>query len=120
MEKSKEIELILNDLNSKVDKIQFNLNNPVDLIFDYCSELRHEIQLDTEEKIAKIKVDNGYDINRETNELNDQVQKLIQNLIEKLDFYMKKIDALEQDRKNSVSKLNLDKLRSSIQLFRIF
>lgn len=110
MDKTKiqeDLELILSDLKSKVDKIQFILNNPIDLIYDYCSELRHEIQLDTEETIAKIKVDNDYDVNTETNELSEQVQKLIQNLIERLDFNMNKIDALEQDRKNSISKLKL-------------
>lgn len=107
--RSKSVELFkdsLNDIYSKMNSINYGVNNGLDQIKEYCFDLRHEVQLTTEQSIQKIygtnekfikKIDDYEKERIENFQINDQMKESFIKLIKELEtFYYKWTKYLSQ------------------------
>jgi len=87
----------IDNYNKSIDKIKNILDNPEEYIYDECSELKRNIQLETEEIIANIKQSNQIDLNLDDEtKLEPELFNLIQNLIEQSQTLITTIDDHEK------------------------
>jgi hypothetical protein len=101
--KSEEILLIVKifkqdiiSYNKTINRIENSLDNQEEFIYDECSELKRNIQLETEEIIAKIKQSNEIDLNLDETKLESDLFNLIQNVIEQSQTLITTIDDHEK------------------------
>jgi len=101
--KSEEILLIVKSFkqdiisyNKTITRIENSLDNPEEFIYDECSDLKRNIQLETEETIAKIKQSNEIDLNLDETKLEPELFELIQNVIEQSQTLITTIDDHEK------------------------
>jgi hypothetical protein len=92
--------------NSKqrLEKLQNDLNNILDFIYDECSELRRLVQLSTEQAILYLKQLNELDPNLEENQLNAQLATIVRDIHTKSDLMLNKIDCYEAESKQNAPK----------------
>ena len=88
----------------RLAKLQANLTNIVDFIYDECSELRRLVQLHTEQAIMYLKQLNELDANLEETELNAQLAAIVQDIHNKSDSMLNKIDIYEAESKQNAPK----------------
>ena len=87
----------IDNYNKSIDKIKNSLDNPEEYIYDECSELRRNIQLETEEIIADIKQSNQIDLNLDDEtKLEPELFDLIQNVMEQSQTLITTIDDHEK------------------------
>jgi len=81
------------------------LDNPEEFIYDQCSELKRNIQLETEEIIANVKQSNKIDLNLDETKLEPELLNLIQNVIEQSQKIITEID----DHEKAIKSYWIDK-----------
>ena len=87
----------IDNYNKSIDKIKNSLDNPEEYIYDECSELRRNIQLETEEIIADIKQSNQIDLNLDDEtKLEPELFNLIENVMEQSHTLITAIDDHEK------------------------
>ncbi len=101
--KSKEILLIVKSFkrsiinyNISINRIENRLDNPEEFIYDKFSELKINIQLETEVMIAEIKKSNEIDLNSDETQLEPELFNLIQNVKEQSQTLITTIDDHEK------------------------
>ena len=85
----------LNKYDLELDKIIEDLTNNATTVYESSIELRRKAQLRTEEKIADIKITNGFDINDEESMLPPELQLEIEALQQKSDDLIDKTEEYE-------------------------
>jgi hypothetical protein len=85
----------LNKYNLELDKIIEDLTNKATTVYESSIELRRKAQLRTEEKIADLKIANGFDINDEESVLPPDLQLEIEALQKKSDDLIDKTEEYE-------------------------
>ena len=81
--------------DKKLNSLITNFSNFENLIYEECSELKREVQLNTEEAIALIKQANNIDVDCEVYENND-IERKISILNDANDMMINKIDKYEK------------------------
>ncbi len=81
------------------------MDNPEEFIYDQCSELKRNIQLETEEIIANVKQSNKIDLNLDETKLEPELLNLIQNVIEQSQKIITEID----DHEKAIKSYWIDK-----------
>lgn len=59
--------------NKAINRIKYSLDNPEEFVYDYCSELKRNVQLETEEIIADIKQSNQIDPDLDENKIDLEI-----------------------------------------------
>jgi hypothetical protein len=86
----------LNHIHSRITRIENSLDNPEEFIYDECSDLKRNIQLETEVMIAEIKKSNEIDLNSDETQLEPELFNLIQNVKEQSQTLITTIDDHEK------------------------
>ena len=87
-------------LRVNLDKILkvINVEETSDLVYEHCIEIKRQVQLETEQRIANIKESNFYDINKEVDELPKNLQQQIFLLQNQNEIIITKIDEYQDDQ----------------------
>ncbi len=102
----------LNEILTKLNKLELNLGDYENCIYEKCSEFKRKIQLYTENTIANIKTENSLDINTDENELSTPLQSRINELKAKSESL---IGEIEKHQKECISFYNVNEANEIIQ-----
>lgn len=94
----------LNEFNKNLDLIKQRLDNPIDIIYDECNELKRIIQLDKEESILNIKESNNIDLDLDDCKIDAKIMSKIDRINSEFDMIYQEIDNHE---KEAISKMKL-------------
>ena len=86
--------------NKAINRIKYSLDNSEEFVYDYCSELKRNVQLETEEIIADIKQSNQIDPDLDENKIELEIFNLIQNVIDQSQAIINTIDDHEKMSKS--------------------
>jgi hypothetical protein len=102
------IENELNEIESNVSDVELAIN----IIYEKCAEYKLQIQLHTEEFIARIKIENNLDINVDESELCQILQSQINHFKTKSESL---IDNIEKHQKEYIASANQIQAKKFIQ-----
>ena len=92
-------------LELELNKLEMNLNDPTSVVYEECTKLRCNLQLNTEETIARIKIAASVDVNTDECELSSELSNQISEISDQSETMMKKIGEYEKES-NSFYKSN--------------
>ena len=102
----------INQLETELNEIKSDLKDPSNFVYEECSELKRNIQLYTEETIAKIKEENNLDINIEENKLRKSVKCEINAIQTKSELIIQEV---EKRQAETISSYNVNEAKKFIQ-----
>jgi hypothetical protein len=105
----------VNKIETELNKIESNLSNvelAINIVYEECAEFMLQIQLYTEETIARIKVENNIGVNVDESELSESLQFQINELQLKSESL---IEQIEKHLKNYISSSNMVEAKKFIQ-----
>ena len=94
-----EFESKIDQLRKQITKLNHDLTNANEFIYEECNELKRLVQLDTEERIAHLKQTNDIDINQDSN-LSFELTKKINEINARNDHLINRIEKYEQETVN--------------------
>lgn len=105
------------DLENKLAKLEFDLNNRNNFIYEECNELKRLVQLNGEEIIADLKITNNFSIDSDLNELDSETRGKIEEINNSIEYSINQIEKFEQKIISKQIKPN-ENLSKQIQCLR--